>query len=52
MMHQEEMPAMSYPHEPLLDGLTPRLHSLAATLRCESEGEKAASRREESTQKT
>lgn len=33
MMHQEEMPAMSYPHEPLLDGLTPRLHSLAAMLR-------------------
>ena len=36
MMHQEEMPAMSYPHEPLLDGLTPRLHSLAATLRREA----------------
>ena len=36
MMHQEEMPAMSYPHEPLLDGLTPQLHSLAATLRREA----------------
>ena len=36
MMHQEEMPAMSYPHEPLFDDVTPRLQSLAATLRREA----------------
>jgi len=36
MMHEDEMPAMSYPHEPLLGGLTPRLHNLAAKLRREA----------------
>ncbi len=36
VVHQEETLTMSYPHEPWLDGLAPRLQSLAAMLRREA----------------